>query len=331
MPQSTIQAQSLWKARDRQLLQILNSGVLEPKNRQIRFYAPSFTYYKTRYYCSNSTDFPTVSVTGNACALKCKHCEGRVLETMHPAVTPEKLIALCETLKQKGTQGILISGGCTPEGNVPLEPFTEAISKIKRDLNLTVFVHTGTVEEETARKLKIAGVDAALIDVIGSNDTLLEIYNLKITTKDYEQSLRALDTAGIPFIPHIIVGLHHGKLKGERKALEIVASYEPSALVIIGFMPIHGTSMATTKPPSSLDIARVTAIARLMFPKTPVVLGCMRPKGKQRIETDMLALKAGVDAIAFPSDEAVVYAKNQGLRFSFSSFCCAQIYKDLAP
>ena len=67
-----------------------------------------------------------------------------------------------------------------------------------------------------------------------------------------------------------------------------------------------------------------------MLPKTPLVLGCVRPKGKHRHETDILALKAGVDAVAFPSEEAVKYAEEQGYKLSFSSYCCAQIYADAA-
>jgi len=56
----------------------------------------------------------------------------------------------------------------------------------------------------------------------------------------------------------------------------------------------------------------------------------MRPKGAIRGETDVLALKAGVDAVAFPSEEAVKYAETKGFTISFSSYCCAQMYIDAA-
>jgi uncharacterized radical SAM superfamily protein len=134
----------------------------------------------------------------------------------------------------------------------------------------------------------------------------------------------------LAFVPHVIVGLDEGKLKGELHALNMIASAKPSALVVIAFMPIHGTEMAKVKPPTPADIAKVTATARLMLPKTPLVLGCVRPKGKHRAKTDVLALKAGADAIAFPSEEAVKYAEQQGYTLSFSQFCCAQIYADAA-
>jgi uncharacterized radical SAM superfamily protein len=285
-------------------------------------------YYKTSYYCSSTKEFPTISITGKGCALMCKHCGGKVLETMYPATTPKKLYDLCEKFKRNGALGVLISGGCLPNGYVPIERFVDAIGKVKRELGLTVFVHTGVIEFDTAKKLKKAGVDAALIDVIGSDKTIKEIYNLNVTVKDYEDSLKALHKAGIVFVPHVIVGLYYGKLKGEFEALKMISNYKPSALVVIAFMPIHGTEMANVKPPKPLDIAKVVTTARLMFPETPLVLGCMRPKGKHRVETDTLAIKAGVNAIAFPADEAIKYAENQGYNASFSSFCCSQIYRD---
>jgi uncharacterized radical SAM superfamily protein len=55
----------------------------------------------------------------------------------------------------------------------------------------------------------------------------------------------------------------------------------------------------------------------------------MRPKGKQHINTDVLAIEAGVDAIAFPTEEAVKFAEDQGYKIVFSSFCCSQIYTDI--
>lgn len=298
-------------------------------DKKIHLYAPSFMYYKTSYYYSSPADFPTISVTGKGCGLKCKHCGGRVLETMYPAETPEKLFELCAQLKRNGALGCLISGGCLPDGTVPLARFVEAIGKVKHELGLTVFVHTGIVDYKTAEALKRAHVDGALIDIIGSDETINEIYKLNVTVKDYENSLQALHQTGITFVPHVIVGLHYGKLKGELHALEMVSKYEPPAVVVIAFMPIRGTEMSNVKPPEPLDIAKVIAAARLMLPTTPIVLGCMRPRGKHRARTDVLAIKAGVNAIAFPTEDAVRFAESQGCVAVFSSLCCAQICLDI--
>ena len=320
--------ETVWDATAQELLTLLDTGMLSPKPLKVSFYAPSFMHYQTSNYCSKTNQFPTISVTGKGCTLNCKHCGGKLLGTMHPAETPEALFALSLKLKQNGALGCLISGGCLPNGSVPLKQFIPVLSRIKRALGLTVIVHTGIVDAETAEALKDAGVDAALIDIIGSNETIKDISNLNVTVEDYSNSLKALHQARLSFVPHVIVGLHKGKLQGEFHALKLIARYEPSALVVIAFMPIRRTAMASVKPPQPIDIARVAATARLMLPEKPIALGCMRPKGKHRVETDILCLKAGVNAIAFPSEEAVAYAENHGCKLSFSSYCCSQVYVD---
>jgi uncharacterized radical SAM superfamily protein len=320
--------ETVWNTTAQELYSLLDAGTLVQKPLIANFYAPSFMHYRTSHYCSKPNQFPTVSVTGKSCALNCRHCGGRLLETMHPAETPEALFALSSRLKQAGASGCLVSGGCLPDGSVPLKQFIPVLGRIKRELGLTVLVHTGIVDAATAEALKTAGVDAALIDIIGSNETINAISNLNVAVEAYARSLKALHEAGLNFVPHVIVGLHDGKLQGELYALQLIARYNPSALVLIAFMPIRGTAMARVKPPLPIDIARVAATARLMFPETPIALGCMRPKGKHRAETDVLCLRAGVDAVAFPSEEAIAYAERQGYALSFSSCCCSQVYAD---
>jgi len=251
------------------------------------------------------------------------------LETMISAPTPAKLIEVCRDLKARGGVGCLISGGCTPTGVVPLERFVDAIAQIKRDFGLTLVIHTGIIDRETAERLKTAGIDAALIDVIGSDETLQEIYHIKSRVTAFDASLRALSDAGVPLIPHVLIGLHFGQLKGEAHALEMISRYNPAAVIAISFFPIKGTAMEKVSPPKPEDIARVLVAARSLMPGVPLVLGCMRPSGRHRIETDTLAVKAGVNAIAFPCEEAIELAEEMKLETAFSSECCSLIYRDL--
>lgn len=296
--------------------------------KRIRFYAPSFIRYQNRFYNAPALAFPSISITGNACSLGCKHCRGKVLETMIPAGTPQELLRICKELASKGSRGCLISGGCLPDGSVPLEPFIEAISRVKREMGFTIAVHTGIIRPEVARKLAESGVDVALIDVIGSDETIREIYRLKITTKDYENSLKALEASKIAFVPHVIIGLHYGRLLGEFEALNMISRHPPNGVVFIALIPIRGTPMESLPPPKPMDIARVLAEARLKMPRTPIALGCMRPTGAHRATTDVLAVEAGVNAIAFPTEEGIRHAEALGLDVSFSPLCCSQIFED---
>lgn len=325
-----ISPEAIWGMNEKSLFTLLDNSFLHSRPRKIRFYAPSFMYYKTSYYRSSPTDFPTISLTGKGCAVNCKHCGGLVLETMYPAKSPTEFFELCVKLKKEGALGCLVSGGCLPNGSVPIEEFIGEIAKVKRELSLTVLVHTGIIDTRTAEALAEAKIDSALIDIVGSNDTIREICKLNTTIDDYSKSMRALHESGIPFVPHVIVGLHYGRLEGEFHALQMIRKFRPSALVIIAFMPIRGTEMEKVEPPKPSAIAKVIATARAMFPDTPLVLGCMRPKGKHRVETDLLAIKAGVDAIAFPAEDAVKFAESRGISVTFSSLCCSQICADMA-
>jgi uncharacterized radical SAM superfamily protein len=322
-------AEKVWSLSDEELLSLLDSGKLVQGVRKVKFYVPSFAFQKTSSSGSSEGRFPTISVTGNECALGCKHCGGKVLRTMAPAKTPLKLFEIAQKLKRDGAVGCLVSGGCLPNGAVPLETFVPVLGRIKRELGLTVIVHTGIISGSMADALKDSGIDAALIDVIGSDLTIRQVCNLNVTVDDYVNSLEMLHETGLNVVPHVIVGLQNGMLEGEFQALKMVRRHDPSALVIIAFMPIRGTEMENVKPPSPIAIARVVAAARLFFPEVPLALGCMRPKGEHRVKTDVLALKAGADAIAFPSEEAIRYAQEKGYDVAFSPQCCSQIYVDI--
>lgn len=326
---TNLDVESLWRIPNNELISLIERRAIPNLPNKIRFYAPSFIHYKSNYFRSPHNAFPSISITGSSCSLNCKHCNGKVLGSMVPVLTPEELFELCVKLKNDGAVGCLVSGGCLPDGSVPLDNFIEIIAKIKKELDLTVIVHTGVIDFSTAKKLKDAGVDAALIDIIGSDETIREVYHLNVSVKDYEQSLQAFHKSGIPFVPHVLVGLHYSELKGELDALKMIAKYSPSAVIIIAFMPIHGTPMENVAPTKPEDIARALVAARLLLPKTPIVLGCMRPKGQQRKKIDTLAIRAGVDAIAFPVEEAIQLAKSMNLDVSFSSICCSQIFEDI--
>jgi uncharacterized radical SAM superfamily protein len=320
---------TVWQMPKKELVSLIERGAFPNRTGKIRFYAPSFVYYKNKYFHSPHDSFPSISITGSSCALKCKHCNGKVLDTMVPALSPEALFDVCAQLKKDGAAGCLISGGCLPDGSVPIERFVDVIAQIKKNLGLTVIVHTGVIDPSTAKRLKDSGVDAALIDIIGSDETIREVYHLDVSVEDYDKSLRAFHDAGIPFVPHVLVGLHYGELRGELEALKMIARYSPSAVITIAFMPIRGTPMEKVTPPEPEDIAKILVSSKLLMPNTPTVLGCMRPKGEHRKRTDMLAVRAGVNGIAFPVEEAVQLAESLNLEISFSSLCCSQIFGDI--
>ncbi len=267
--------------------------------------------------------FPTVSVTGNRCALQCRHCGGRYLEGMVPIDSPRKLIEFSLNLEQRDGVGLLVSGGCTPEGRVPLEGFLDALQWIKEHTGLIVNIHTGLVDERRAEELASTGIDIASVDVVGSNQTIRRVYGLEATVEDYRRTLQSLMDTSIPaVVPHLCVGLDHGRIVGEAKALEIIQEARPRQVDIIALIPTHGTPMENAQPPTPMNVAKVIALARLLLPEASISLGCMRPR-IERESLETLCLRAGADRMVLPSRATRNWAESQGLKILELDGCCS--------
>lgn len=271
-------------------------------------------------------NFLSLSVTGTSCSLKCEHCNGQLLKGMEPTPTPESLFQRCKEIKAQGGQGVLISGGSDSLGHVPLERFCESISRIKTELGLLVVVHTGLVNPKIAHLLAEAQIDAAMLDVIGDESVASKVYHIENGPRRMRESLDILEEQKIPTVPHILVGLDYGQLGGEVEALEIISQGTPSALVIIALSPVRKTSMAQVSPPSPENIGRIMTTARLGFRDIPVLLGCARPIGQHKINTDEFAIRSGMNGIALISQEGVNLAKELDLSPIFEDICCSLAY-----
>ncbi len=297
--------------------------------KRIIFYAPSFSMYRNRCFPMRHTTFPSISLTGTNCALQCEHCKGRFLEKMIPATSPDSLRRVLQEIKRKGSGGCLISGGCEAGGSVPITQFLPVIAQAKIELGLRIVIHTGLLDVDSSRQLADSNVDCALIDVIGFSDTAREVCHMNVEITRYRESLSAPTSAGVKTVPHVIVGLDYGELKGEYEAIRMIAGCDPAAVVIIALTPIKRTGMEGLSPPTPETIASVLTRARELMPKVPLVLGCVRPTGIHRATTDTLAMRSGVNGIVFPTSRAIQLARREGIEHHFSSQCCALIYEDL--
>lgn len=268
-----------------------------------------------------SGNYPALSITGSRCELLCDHCQGKLLESMIPADNPDALFEKCLALERKGFCGVLISGGCGRDGSLPWEPFLPAIKTVKEKTRLFISVHAGFISENDAAGLKQAGVDQALVEVIGDDETLQRIYHVPFGVERILAGLEALQKAGLPIVPHIVCGIDYGRMRGEQKALDIVASFKVEQVVVLSLMGTPATPVQRANPPRAEDVAELIALARFKMPDTPISLGCARPRGSRRLE--VLAVDAGVNRMALPSDEAVERARSYGLDIRYQKTCCS--------
>jgi len=297
----------------------------------IYFYAPSLYKYATEFFeISNKYNFIPISITGKKCELNCAHCKGEILKFMYSIEEPSNLFKFVKNMvENKKCTGVLISGGSNLDGMVPLENYIDEIKKIKDNLGINIVIHTGLVNEKMVKLLSKINIDAVMLDIIGDNETITKVYHLKKTVNDYELSLKYLNKYNVPFVPHIVIGLDYGQIKGELNALKMIRKYKPNALVFVIITPIENTQMTNIIPPEPKDISRILVIGRLLFPDIPLMLGCERPKGDHKVSTDILAIESGINGIAFPSEESIEYAIKQNFKLKFYETCCSLIYKDI--
>lgn len=270
--------------------------------------------------------FPSIWLTASCCALSCRHCEGRMLESLVSATTPDALIVLAEELKAGGAFGLLLTGGCDRRGRVPILPFIPAIQRIKK-MGLLVIAHTGFVSVEEACALADAGIDGVGFDVVGDEEVARRVYGLDVCLQDYVDSLCTLADTGVDVFPHVCVGLNYGGCSGEQRALELIRCITPVTVIITALMPLSGTPMADVKPDPAL-VAEVMCDAVEMFPEVPVTLGCAHSVGRDRALIEMLAVECGVVNIAAPTLRLREYVHVQGYEAEYYGTCCGLLAKE---
>jgi uncharacterized radical SAM superfamily protein len=288
----------------------------------LKLSAPGAKRYEIEGFGNDPDHFAAISLTGRACALGCEHCRGRLLEGMVPAPTPQALRSLADELLTKGCRGVLLSGGADIEGRVPLDDHLETIAYLK-SLGLQVIVHTGLVDRATAQGLKAAGVDQVLVDVIGDEETIRQVYHLDKGPRDYAEALAVLKEVGLAIAPHIVIGLHFGQVRGEVAALEMITAAEPEAIVLVVLNPLPRTPMGRLPAPPVEAVGRLAAVARILNPERPISLGCARPPGPAKARMEKLAIAAGINALAYPSEASLDYAASLALEIEWAEVCCS--------
>jgi uncharacterized radical SAM superfamily protein len=293
---------------------------------ELTFSIPGTVSYHDKNFSFQKNRFAAISVTGNHCELRCGHCNGKLLESMIPSEDPQTFLQTAEGLRLNGAYGILVSGGADQNGEVPLKKFIPSIRGLKEKApQFKVIVHTGLIRREIAEELKDSGIDQVLIDVIGDDDTIREVYHLNKRVEDYEETLWMLKEMGHRLAPHIIIGHHFGELKGEWRALEIVTRVGVETIVLVIFKNLQPAGENRFKVPKPEEISKISATARILNPAIPIRMGCIRPAHPWKAEMEKGFINSGVNTIAYPLQGTIDYAKEIGLNTKFIEMCCSLI------
>lgn len=291
----------------------------------INFYTPTFKAFQTSELkdCGKSA-WPAVSITGGDCKLQCDHCKAKILEPMLPAKSPEDLWRVVNGIIEEGAQGMLLTGGSNHQNQVEYDNYYSTIRRIKDEFpDFKIAMHTALVDKDIALCMEQSGIDAAMMDVIGSQDTITQVYHLRRRVDDFEETLEHLVATKMKVVPHIVIGLHYGHLLGEWNALEMVQRHLPDALVLVVVMPFYAPESRPFVTPDAHAVGRFFMDARQALPETPLLLGCARPPGMTKLQIDTYAVMAGLNGIAHPSDGTVELAARLDRNVKVTPACCS--------
>ena len=291
----------------------------------INFYTPTFKSYQTSEITScGKNSWPAVSITGGDCKLQCDHCKAKILEPMISAKTPGKLWATVNKIVEDGGQGMLLTGGSNHLNQVEYDDYYPIIRRIKDEFPaFKIAMHTALVNNDIAQCMEQSGIDAAMMDVIGSQDTITQVYHLRRSVEDFEATLESLVATKIKVVPHIVIGLHYGLLLGEWNALEIIRRHLPDAVVLVVVMPFYAPDNRPFETPEAHAVGRFFLDARSILEGTPLLLGCARPAGLVKTQIDSYAVMAGLNGIAHPADGMVELAARLGRNIKITPACCS--------
>ena len=145
------------------------------RERLVRFSTPTFKEYESSELSScGKNSFPAFSITAGGCALMCDHCEAKILEPMIPAIKPEILDARVRHLVEtEDLQGFLLSGGSNKRNEINYSKFYPVIEGLKRDYpQMRIAIHTALTDRAGAKEMEASGVDVAMLDIIGAEETI---------------------------------------------------------------------------------------------------------------------------------------------------------------
>jgi biotin synthase len=242
-----------------------------------------------------------LSVKTGGCPENCSYCpQSSHYET---PVQAQKMLNVGEVLeaagraKEAGATRFCMGAAWREVKDGPA--FDRVIDMVRgvKDLGMEACVTLGMLNEEQARRLKEAGLDAYNHNL----DTSREAYKSIISTRTYDDRLRTLENvrqAGITVCSGGIIGM--GESINDRVGMLIqLASLDPhpESVPINALVRVPGTPLAELPPVKGVELVRMIGTARIMMPLSRIRLSAGRTELPE--EAQLMALYAGANSIFY--------------------------------
>ncbi len=242
-----------------------------------------------------------LSIKTGGCPEDCAYCAQSARYDTGVDATPlmsvDEVVERARAAKERGATRFCMGAAWREVREGP--QFDRVLEMVRQvaALGMEVCVTLGMLTEDQARRLKEAGLTAYNHNL----DTSPEFYSRIITTRRYEdrlRTLRAVAKAGIAICCGGIIGM--GESVDDRlRMLEELSKLEvpPESIPINCLVPIPGTPLADAPPVDPLELVRLIATTRIMFPRSRVRLSAGRTRMSKELQ--VLCFLAGANSIFF--------------------------------
>lgn len=239
------------------------------------------------------------NIKTGACPEDCAYCSQSVHNstdlTPQPLMEMEEVLTQAKAAKASGATRFCMGAAWREVKDGPqFERVLEMVRQVAA-LEMEVCCTLGMLKPHQAQQLKEAGLTAYNHNL----DTSQEYYEQIITTRTYRdrlETIRVVSAAGISVCCGGILGM--GESVPDRLALlEALSELDPApeSIPINCLMPVSGTPLQDAAPVDPIELVRMIATTRILFPQAVVRLSAGRVRMSDELQT--LCLMAGANSI----------------------------------
>jgi len=228
-----------------------------------------------------------INAKSGRCAEDCAFCAQSAHHStdapVYPLVQEERLLESARAAETDGSAcfGIITSG--TTVNGAELEQILTALRRIRQETTILPSCSLGIIDEETARKLKDAGMDTYHHNL----ETAESFFPSICTTHAYQDdvdTVRAVKKAGVKVCCGGIFGL--GESAAQRVEMAFTLKELDVDSVPINFLnPIEGTRLEGAANIGALECLKTIAIYRMILPDKRITVCGGREKNLRDLQS----------------------------------------------
>lgn len=241
-----------------------------------------------------------VSIKTGGCPEDCSYCSQSIKNSseikINPLLPVQEVESLVKKAKLNGVKRICMGAAYKSPTNSALERMTKYIKIIKEN-GLESCATMGSLTHTQAKELKDAGLDYYNHNI----DTSPEYYSTIISTRTFQDRIDTINNigkVGIKVCCGGILGL--GESEDDRISFIHALTelpFSPTSIPINTLVKIAGTKLENVKPLDKIELIRVIATIRILFPQTMIRLSAGRNELTEVEQT--MCFMCGANSIFF--------------------------------